>query len=563
VVVTNRLPPHPNDLIGQRIGGYTIMRLIAEGGMGAVYAAHNPRLGKWAAVKVILGELVHRAETLERFDREAKAIAAIEDPHIIDVFDLHDLDGATYILMPLVDGVSLEAMCRQRGPLPIELAFYLGAQAGSGLKAAHAVGIVHRDIKPGNLLVGPRYERKFFVRVVDFGIAKLLAPQLAAGFRTRTRAVMGTIGYMAPEQARAEKDVDARADVYSLGVVLYRMVTGHIPYEDETMYGLIEKQIQRAPFPQPRELRPDLPPIWNDTILASLEIDRKQRLGSVDELIQGLAHGIPNGEQKLRYFASRLCANTSLPPEAATLSGDLEEAFTRWSSLELSPPRSPTPPRRSGRPLRRAWFAAGLMAGSALGAGGVLLATARSATSEAPLVERAEAGGTDLAVHAPAPTIVAAPAPRTELVATAPEPAPGAESTNLAHAAGPAGAGSGAGEPSAASLPTAGTATANAEPAAKPVRSKATDARTPPRPPARSSPPRDEAAAVQGKPGVIVVRVKTWAQVWIDEKAAGTTPARVTIGPGSHQVLMINEQRRETATVVVRPNAEVVVERDW
>ena len=345
MVVTNREPPRPGDLIGLLVGGYEIVRLIGEGGMGAVYEAVNKALGKRAAVKVIAKELARRPDVVERFQREARTIAAIDDPNVVDIFDLNEIDGASCILMPLIGGVSLEELCRQMERVPVLEAFVIGVQIASGLDAVHAAGVVHRDIKPQNIMIERRQRRRYFVRIVDFGVAKILDARLAAGYRSRTLSVVGTLGYMAPEQASG-RDVDARADVYAFGVLLYRMLTGRTPYEDDTLYGLIEKQVQRAPFPRPRELRPDLPAIWDEAIMACLEVDRAKRLGSVKELAQLLTRGTPNGEGMLRVLAPRLCIDAQLGPEGVTLTGDLDLSFARWSSSGPPAPSSATRPGR-------------------------------------------------------------------------------------------------------------------------------------------------------------------------------------------------------------------------
>jgi eukaryotic-like serine/threonine-protein kinase len=258
--VTVTRPPEPgvpDELIGRRCGGYVIESLIGRGGMGEVYEARNPRVGKRVAVKVIVAEHSRSPANVDRFLQEAKAAAQIDDPNIIDFLDASEFDdGRTYLVMPFVEGCSLEDLCDQLGPIPLDVAATILLQICGGLEAAHRNGIVHRDVKPQNILVGPRQQRQYFVRIVDFGIAKLLDPQLAGKFVTHTRALMGTPGYMAPEQARGDRNVDARADVYAVATVAYRMLTGRRPYMDESLFGLIEKQATNAPFPRPREQYP-------------------------------------------------------------------------------------------------------------------------------------------------------------------------------------------------------------------------------------------------------------------------------------------------------------------
>ena len=330
-MATNRLPPRHGELLGRSAAGYVLDSIIGEGGMGAVYGARCDLLGKRAAVKVMLAEFSNNRDAVERFSREALAAARVSDLNIIDIYaaDRFAEDGRMFIVMPFVEGGSLEALCRRMGPLPLDVTAAILMQVASGLDAVHAVSIVHRDIKGQNILVTKHFGRKYFAYIVDFGIAKLLDPHL--DHLTRTRAVVGTAGAMAPEQARGERDIDARADIYSVGVMMYRMLCGRLPYEDQSLFAIIEKQLSRAPFPRPRQLRPEIPQVWEDAILHCLEIDRARRLGSMRELAHRIAKGLPSGETMLRILAPRLCIDAPLGPQEATLTGDLEASIARWS----------------------------------------------------------------------------------------------------------------------------------------------------------------------------------------------------------------------------------------
>lgn len=324
-------PTSHESLIGRRVGGYVIDSIIGMGGMGAVYGAYNALLGKRAAVKVLLGEYTEDRSSVERFFREARVIASLSDPNIIDIYDADVFadDGRMYILMPLIEGESLEALCLRTGPLPLNAAAAIILQAASGLDAVHDRAIIHRDVKTQNILITPRHHRKYFAIVVDFGIAKLLGPILMGGFRTRTRAMVGTAGSMAPEQARGERDVDVRADIYSLATVFYRMLTGRPPYEDATLYALIEKQLHNVPFPRPRELRSDIPKAWENVILAALEIDREKRPASMGEFARAITRAITNGDEMLRVLAPKLCSAARRRPTEPTLMGGVEAQLAR------------------------------------------------------------------------------------------------------------------------------------------------------------------------------------------------------------------------------------------
>jgi eukaryotic-like serine/threonine-protein kinase len=228
MVVTTPIPPRPEDIIGRMAGTYRIDRIIGEGGMGTVYGGTCLLAGgKRAAIKVMHAEYTESPEATERFGREAMTAAAVSDLNVLDIYgaDRFELDDRMFIIMPFVDGGSLEDLCRRVGPMPVDKMIPIMLQVCSGLDAVHAVGVIHRDVKTQNILVTRKFGREHHVYIVDFGIAKLLATYLAADRRrlTRTRATLGTPGCMAPEQARGDSDVDARADVYSVGMVMYRM----------------------------------------------------------------------------------------------------------------------------------------------------------------------------------------------------------------------------------------------------------------------------------------------------------------------------------------------------
>jgi len=383
ITLIRPLPSVLDELIGRRCGGYVIERLLGEGGMGKVYGATNHRMGKRAAIKVILPEHSRNPLVVDRFFQEAKAAAQIDDPNILDVLDASELeDGRAFLLMPFVEGGSLEELCDHLVWLPLEMAAAILFQICGGLGAAHYHGIVHRDIKPQNILVGPRQQRTHFVRIVDFGIAKLLDPYLAGKFKTQTRVVMGTPGYMSPEQARGERNVDARADIYAAAVVAYRMLTGRRPYMAETMYALIENQICNVPFPRPRDLRPEIPAAWDEAIMAALANKREKRLDTVREFALRLARGIPEGDQMLRALAPRL-AESPLPPHAVTLDPFLDHDIARRRGI----PHSPTRPR--WRPFARGQLAALalLLLGIIGGVGGVLQGHSQQEAASALLRE--------------------------------------------------------------------------------------------------------------------------------------------------------------------------------
>ena len=221
-------------MIGQNIGNYRVTRLLGEGGMGMVYLAEHPTLGRRAAVKVLHPDLAASHEMIERLFNEARAANAIGHPGIVEVSDLGLLpSGTPYIVMEYLEGQSLGARMVQGGRLSLRATLEIADQAASAVGAAHAKGIIHRDLKPDNFFLtpDPHWPGRERLKVLDFGIAKLARrPPTAADVQTRTGAILGTPRYMSPEQCRDSRDVDHRTDIYSLGVILYEMLTGSVPF---------------------------------------------------------------------------------------------------------------------------------------------------------------------------------------------------------------------------------------------------------------------------------------------------------------------------------------------
>jgi serine/threonine-protein kinase len=475
--------------MGRRCGGYVIEGLLGEGGMGKVYLASNSLMGKRVAVKVILPEHARHPLNVDRFMQEAKAAAQIDDPNIIDVLDASKLeDGCPYLVMPFVDGTSLEDLCGQMGPMPLDVAATILLQICGGLDAAHRHDIVHRDIKPHNILVGRRQQREYFVRIVDFGIAKLLDPHLAGKFKTQASSLMGTPGYMSPEQAKGDRNVDARADVYAVAVVAYRMLCGRRPYLDEGLYTLLEKHATDAPFPRPRALRPDIPVEWDEAIMAALANDRNKRIATARELAQRLARGLPGGEQMLRMLVPRL-VESPLPPDARTLDPFLDHDIARRTASPRSQPHLRRRCRAMSAFAGLAWFAFGGVAGTA----GTLCGPRMSPEQPEIASSRPASSGDP-----------------------APEGALGA-----------------AGVPGAAETPGTAGAPGTAAPAPPPLRQQ-------PQHQTGTLANLPAAPSVPQPPGTILVNVSPWAYVSVDGKRVGITPYRGTFSPGKHRVSLTN-----------------------
>ena len=272
--------------LGQMVGSYRVTAQLGEGGMGAVYTAEHVQLGKRAAIKVLLPEYSAREDLVTRFFNEARAASRVNHPGIVEVYDYGHLDdGSAFILMQLLDGESLAGRLR-RGPLAPADAIALMRQIAGALGAAHRAGIVHRDLKPDNVFLCPdpdvaRGER---AKLLDFGIAKLLD---AGGAATRAGSILGTPPYMSPEQCRGLVDVDARADLYALGCILFEMLAGRPPFTDELVGDLLAAHMFRPP-PVLRELVPGAPAPLDELVGRLLAKEPDARPASTDALVAAL-----------------------------------------------------------------------------------------------------------------------------------------------------------------------------------------------------------------------------------------------------------------------------------
>ncbi len=341
----------PPSLVGVVLSGrYLMERLIGEGGMGAVYQAEHTHMRKRLAVKVLHPEMSRLPEVVARFEREAMVAAHIEHPNVAAATDFGKLeDGSFFLVLEYVEGKGLRDVITQ-GRLELGAALHVARQIASALARAHSLGIVHRDLKPENVMLVTREEDTYFVKVLDFGIAKVSVGELTGGQKapgqvlTQLGMVYGTPEYMAPEQALGQP-VDARADLYALGAILFEMITGARPYEHESKVTLLGMHVT-APIPSMRERLPDanIPGEIDAIVTRLLAKEATARYGDAKDLIEALDNAVAE-------LAARGLIAEPLPPASLaqpSRAGKMEPSGPR-STLELGP-TSIAQPRAQGTP---------------------------------------------------------------------------------------------------------------------------------------------------------------------------------------------------------------------
>ncbi len=273
-------------LTGTRLGTYEVLELLGRGGMAEVYKGRHPRLNRTVAIKILPPSLAAEADFRQRFEQEARAVAALRHPNIVQVFDFGDVEGTYYMVMEYIEGTDLARHLRDNGPLTLEQVRPIVQDMAAALDHAHGQGLVHRDIKPSNVMLQPQGSAPGGWRAIltDFGIAKILASDTAA---TKTGMMMGTLNYMAPEQVRVSRHVDGRADVYSLGVMIYEMLVGELPFRGENPGAIMLAHLQQPP-PDPRLSLPELPDSVALAILRALAKEPEERWPTAGELAAAL-----------------------------------------------------------------------------------------------------------------------------------------------------------------------------------------------------------------------------------------------------------------------------------
>ncbi len=347
----------PDPLLGRTVadGRYEVLERLGAGGMGTVYRVRQHPLERMAVLKLIHREMAADASAVARFEREMRVTAAIEHPHTVRVYDFGQIDGQPFLAMEYLAGRSLREELDRGGALAVPRVAAIGVQVAKALGAAHRVGVVHRDLKPDNVMLVEGYGERDFVKVLDFGIARSL-DQGAAGFRTSAGAIIGTPAYMSPEQA-SSVPLDARSDLYSLGVMLYEMLTGAPPFVGESITALLFAHASVPPPPLPAGLA--CPPALEAAIFRLLSKDPAMRPASAEETVELLApfaggsitgtRARPDDVATVPGVTSRPSSTVALPtggtmvlaPAAPGMPAELPR--TEPSRPAQPPPRSPVP----------------------------------------------------------------------------------------------------------------------------------------------------------------------------------------------------------------------------
>jgi serine/threonine-protein kinase len=422
-------------VVGQVLAGkYRVERVLGEGGMGFVVAAHHLQLDNKVAIKLLRPELLTNAEAVARFAREARAAVRIVSQHVARVLDVGTLeDGAPYMVMEFLEGGDLSIVLASRGALPVDEAVDYVLQACEAIAEAHTLGIVHRDLKPANLFCVRRPDGTSSVKVLDFGISKITAgfgTNAADHGMTKTTALMGSPYYMSPEQMESTRGVDSRTDIWALGVILYELVAGKTPFQGSTLPEICVRIATQPPVPM-RSVRADAPLALEAVILRCLEKDRDRRYADVGTLAGALApFASPRGQLSVETVLRTLQQQQG---HAAGFSSMRPGAPSGGTIAPFGQTHAPGVPGRG----KAAALVVALLAALALVAVAAAAMIHRSATAPIPLQAAAQVPSpspppspapsppTSLAVESVAvPPVSAAPAPQRALNSAPPSPGP-------------------------------------------------------------------------------------------------------------------------------------------
>jgi serine/threonine-protein kinase len=328
--------------VGDVIAGkFRIERLLGRGGMGAVFAAHHEFLNQRVALKLVLGSIAQNKEARDRFLNEARAAFGIQSEHIARVLDVGEDGGRPFMVLEYLEGSDLAHIVEQRGPLPVQEAVDYVMQALDAIGQAHAKGIIHRDLKPANLFIVRGADGQGVVKVLDFGISKMtnpLAPD--SGGMTSTKAMLGSPYYMSPEQLRSSRTVDARTDIWALGIILHELLTGEVPYKGDNL-GELFANILEQDAPPIGAKRPDVPVELQNIVLRCLQRKADHRYGNVWELAKDLVRfasqraGAPF--ERLKQVAPNL-PKPAASPSATAAMGPIPNVPPQQAIPHATPP---------------------------------------------------------------------------------------------------------------------------------------------------------------------------------------------------------------------------------
>ena len=410
------------DLTGKQFGPYRVVSPIGAGGMGEVYKAYQPGIDRHVALKILPRHFAHDPQFVGRFRQEAKVLASLQHPHILPIHDFGEADGYTYIVMPLVSGGTLAGLL-QGQPLPFDRVHRIIAQLGDALDYAHSRGLVHRDIKPSNVLLDERGN----CLLMDFGLAKILEGTQQF---TTTGGILGTPSYMSPEQGLG-KTLDRRSDIYSLGVVLYKMVTGRAPFQAATPMAVMIKHIH-DPVPLLRTLNPEVPEALEQVTLKALHKQPTERFATAGEMVKALLatpeRPLHPDEQETISIRTRAQPSRTVSAEspAQHASPESEDAALSETTPLESVFSEPAAVRRTPRRSAMRW--ALILRASAVVLGAFWLLVPRQAMEGDPVTTEADVQSPTAVTEPPATTAGTVAPPRSPAEAAEPLPTPAAES---------------------------------------------------------------------------------------------------------------------------------------
>lgn len=552
--------PPDDPLVGVHVGEYHIRRVLGRGGMGVVYEAEDTALGIPVALKSISAAFARDASFVRRFRTEARAMARVASPHIIRVMALRETEHGLFIVMEYADGGDLHGRMAD-GPMSWTTLWPLLRQMLLGLEAAHAVGVIHRDIKPRNVLL----TRDGTVKLTDFGLARLQAD----GEATVTQAVAGTLAYMSPEQIRSLPTLDGRADLFSLALTAYEAMAGRLPFDRKAGEFTVMRAIVEEPFPPPTEFRADVPPGVARALMRALEKDPDQRYASAAAMREALAATGDDLTPTRTQVPPRRASNDEEAPAGAEAAGAAAVA----DDPAGAPPEAPAGGRPGGMappaPSRRLLPIAAGLAGLAVVLGGLWWSLRADATADGPADDPLVATTTTSPTQAPVASDTLATAPTADPGA-APATLPPTAPTTIVQQAPPVVVQQ---SPTARPLPAApavGWLSATAAPGVTlaldgsgisegshelragtyTVRCQAGPLSETTRVTIRSA--QQTPVQCYAPTRTVSVNVasddasRPWMSLVVDGQVQGQTPAQVTLGPGRHTVTV----RRRNFTVV-------------